>query len=677
MASAPGPESIVRGSCHHDCPDTCVWEVTVTNGRAVRLRGNADHPTTRAQLCPKVNRFIDRVYHPDRILTPLRRTGAKGDGHFEAISWPEGLDTIADRLQTITGTRGGEAILQYSFDGTQGVIQKGLMADRFFTALGASDVGRNLCGVTAWQGAADVSGLPYGIDPEDLRQARTIILWGTNTHLTNRHLWPVIDEARAAGATVVAIDPVRTSTAARSHHHLRIRPGTDVALVLGLVQVLDRDGLLDAEWLEDRTTGWVELRESAYRLPLDRIASITGIDEPTIEWLAELYATNRPSAVRVLVGPEHRERGRDIMRAIALLPSVTGAWRDTGGGLARSTQVYFETALSYPPPPDPPRRTFDMATLGTVLTDQTLDPPIEGLFVHNSNPAVICPDQERVLAGLGRPDLFTVVIEQFLTDTARHADIILPATTQIEHLDLGIAWGHLYLSLNQPAIPPRGEALSNTEIFRRLAAAMGLDDPSLADTDEELIRQLLDSDHPWLGSISYEHLERDTWARLAVEPGHRPNVDRPPDTPDQRLALGSIEYHAVTVDERFSLNLLTRKQHTKFLNTNYGGFAEHLPSEGEPTVHLDPTDAAARGIANGDRARVTNHRGQLTLRAVISEDLQPGLVAIPFGWWNGHTLEKRSVNVLVNPTPPADGPGSAALHDTWVEVEPVAEPPSE
>ena len=530
---------MVLGSCHHDCPDTCVWEVTVEEGTAVRLRGSPEHPTTRGELCPKVNRFLDRVYHPDRVLHPLRRVGPKGSADFEPISWSEAIREIADRLGSLRNSGRAESILPFSFDGTQGVIQKGVMADRFFDALDASDIRRHLCGVTAWLGAADVSGLPFGIDPEDLAYSRFIILWGTNTLLTNRHLWPVIEEARSAGATVVVIDPAPTATAARADEFVQLRPGSDITLVLAMLHVIDRDGLADESWIADHTSGWEELRQDAREMSPSTAAELTGISADRIEWLAAAYASTRPAAIRVLVGPEHRARGRDIMRAVALLPAVTGAWRDRGGGLARSTQVYFEEALNYPTG-RPQRRDFNMAALGHVLTDRTLDPQIEALVVHNSNPAVIVPDQNRVIEGLERDDLFTVVIEQFVTDTARYADIVLPATTQIEHLDVGIAWGHLYLSLNNPAIEPVGEALPNTEIFRRLAAAMELDDPRLRLSDEELIEELLDTDHPWADGISLEVLRERGWARLAVPPGHRPNVDRPTDTADGRLRLGHL-----------------------------------------------------------------------------------------------------------------------------------------
>ncbi len=679
--------STVTGSCHHDCPDSCVWNVTVHEGRAVSLKGDPDHPTTRGQLCPKVNRFLDRVYHPERVLQPLLRVGPKGTGRFEPTTWDHALDLVAERIDTLRSDGRTERLLPYSFDGTQGVIQKGIVADRFFAALASSDVHRHLCGVTAWLGAAAVSGEPFGIDPFELSAARTIVLWGTNTYHTNRHLWPVIEQARTGGACVIVVDPVRTPTAARADEFFQVRPGSDVALVLGLVQVLRRDDLLDTEWINEHTTGWDELAASAVVLSLDQIAAETGITVERIEWLAHRFAIERPAAVRSLIGAEHRANGHEIMRALAVLPALTGAWRDSGGGLARSTQIYFETALDYPTPlpGDDQRRRFNMAALGQVLTDPALDPPIDLLFVHNSNPAVICPDQNRVIAGLERDDLFTVVVEQFLTDTARYADVILPATTQIEHLDLGIAWGHLYLSLNQPAIAPVGEARPNSEIFRLLARRLGLTDPLLDRSDEELIRGLLASDHPWLEGITFDSLAANRWERLRVPAGYRPNVDAPTATDDGRLHLGALAHRppepagcTLSYDSEPDgsppdhkmppLLLISRKQHLRFLNANYGGDPAHLPEPPEPRLELHPDDAAARGVTDGARVIVGNDRGSLTVTAVLTDDLQPGLTSMPFGWWNHHTEQGRSVNALTNPTVPSDGRGSAAFHDTWVTV---------
>jgi len=675
--------SVVRGACHHDCPDTCVWDVTVEDGRAVKLRGNVDHPFTRGELCPKVNRFLERVYHPDRITHPMRRTGPKGSGRFEPISWGDATAEISERLGEVIGRASGEAVLPYSFAGTQGLVQMGVMADRFFDAIGASDLRRDLCGVTASMGAAEVYGLPVGIDPESMADSRTIILWGTNTKFTNRHLWPTIEMARSRGATVVVIDPVRTATAADADRFIRIRPGTDVALVLAMINVLDGEGLIDAGFVAERASGWDELRISAEAMPPAAAETITGIPAAEIEWLAKLYGTNRPAAIRTLIGPEHREHGLDIMRAVAMLPAVTGSWTEHGGGLARSTEIIHAMALGLGGVARPPRRRFNMADLGSVLAgvspDGTpFDPPIEALIVHNSNPAVICPDQNAVVDGLAREDLFCVVIEQFLTDTARYADIVLPATTQIEHLDLAIAWGHVYMALNKPAIEPVGECLPNSEIFRRLSSAMGLDAPGLTDTDEEMVRQLLDSDHDWLRGIDYQSLDRLTWQRLAMPTGWRPHSEAPGDGSAGGIRLGKLEYQpgletrdgSPDLASRFPLALMSRKQHPKFLNAGYGGFDHHLPAGGRPTLAIHPDDAAVRGISDGDKVTVFNDRGTLTVTAEVSDDVQPGLVTMPFGWWHRHTPEDRGVNALTNPRS-VDGVGSAAFHETLVDIRPT------
>lgn len=668
----------VLGACHHDCPDTCAWEVTVVDGVATRLRGSAAHPFTRGTLCPKVNRFLDRVYHPDRILTPLRRTGPKGSGQFEPIGWEDAIAGIAGRMDALMASGRADSILQFSFAGTQGQVQMGLLIDRLFDVVGAADIHRELCGVTAWRGAASVLGAPFGLDPEMIRHARTIVLWGTNTRVTNRHLWPMVEEARSAGAVVVAVDPVRTETARAADVHLQPRPGSDVALVLGVVHVLDRDGLVDADWIDQHTSGWPALQASARAWTPERAAAATGVPAERVEWLAHRMAGERPTAVRSLIGAEHRENGEEILRAVAMLPAVLGSWRDVGGGLARSAQMWHTAALRSPERPR--RRAVNMARLGQVLAEPGEDDPrIELLFVHNSNPAAIVPDQNRVVAGLEREDLFTVVVEQFMTDTARYADIVLPAASQIEQLDLAHSWGHLYLALNQPAVAPLGEALPNSEIARRLAAALGIDDELLSLSDEEAVRWLLSSGHPFLDGITYERLAERGFARLSVDPALRPHVDPVPGVPTTPMRLGQLEHRpgretvggGSSLEQQFPLALISRKQHQKFLNANYGGFAEHHPSSGRPSLQIHPDDAAARGIADGDLVRVHNDRGALTLHAERTDDLQPGLVAIPFGWWHESAPEGRAVNALTNASLDDDDRGSAYFHDTLVEVTPV------
>jgi anaerobic selenocysteine-containing dehydrogenase len=674
----------VLGACHHDCPDTCAWEVTVVDGVATKLKGNAEHPITRGTLCPKVNRFLDRVYHPDRLLTPLRRSGPKGSGAYEPISWDDAIAEIAAQIRTRIDAGRCESIAQFSFAGTQGLVQMGVMLDHFFDVIGASDIHRELCGVTSWQGSADVLGRPFGIDPESMYQAKTIVLWGTNTRITNRHLWPTIEQARADGAQIIVVDPVRTDTAREADTFIQLRPGTDVALVLGLLHVIDRDGLTDPSWIEARTTGWDELRTSAAHWTPQRASEACGVPAEQIEWLAHRMATARPTAVRVLVGPEHREVGRDILRAVTMLPAVLGLFNELGGGLARSVQGWQFTALNMPLR-EHKRPAFNMARLGEVLlAPKPSDPNIDMLVVHNSNPASVLPDQNRVIEGLQREDLFTVVIEYFMTDTAQYADIILPSTTQIEHLDLSYSWGHFYLALNQPAISPAGDSLPNSEIARRLAAALGVDDDVLRMTDEEVIRDLLASDHPFLEGITYEGLASQGWARLNVSRDSRPHVDDIPDVPTRAMRLRSLEFRAGSetragnpaLAKRFPLELISRKQNPKFLNANYGGFPKHYASSGHPSLELDVADAQARGISKGDWVRVHNDRGSLTLVAEISDDLQPGLASMPFGYWNRNSPEGRAVNALTNPSLPDDDRGSAFFHETLVQVTRVTDSPN-
>ena len=682
--------SVVRGACHHDCPDTCAWEVTVRDGVAVNLRGDPSHPFTDGQLCPKVNPFLDRVYHPDRLLRPLRRVGPKGEGRFESVDWDAAITEIADRIGTAVAQHGGETVLPYSLDGTQGLVQNGVLADRFFAALGATQLNRHICGVTAWHGAADVLGMPLGADPTEIASARTIVLWGTNTLLTNRHLWPYVEEAHRDGASVIVVDPVSTMTAQRCDWHVQPRPGTDVALVLGIIGVLDRDGLIDEERVSAAASGWPELGAEARALGLESAASITGLAAADIISLAHRIAHQQPAVLRALIGMEHREHGQDIHRAVAALAVVSGS------EYMRSTQVYFDTAFADIVPPPGPQRTFNMSALGAALTAAALQPPVTVLVNYGCNPAAITPDQNRVLAGLERDDLFTVVIEQFMTDTARYADIVLPTTTQIEHLDLMNAWGHLYVSLNLPAIEPLGECLPNTEIFRRLASALALDASGLADSDEQMARDLLASGHPWLDGITYERLQRDGWARLAVPAGWSAMTDRevplPPSGADADgdavtrsrslgpLRLGPIRYQpaAESVDgdadlaERYPLALMSLKQHQRFLNSHYGGFEHHLPDPPQPRLGISAADAETRGIAEGDQVRVYNDRGELFTTAVISDRLQRGLVTMPFGWWAG-SADARTVNVLTNAAVGGPDPltGSAGFHDTLVEVEGV------
>ncbi len=662
---------VVKGGCAHDCPDTCAWEVTVEDGQAVRLTGAPNHPYTRGTLCAKVNRYLNRVYARDRVLHPLRRVGAKGEGRFQRVGWEDALGAIAARLGEIVARHGGEAVLPYSFAGNMGLIQYASMDRRFFARLGASRLARTICGDTANAGVMAALGTPTGALPEDIEHARLIVLWGTNTVVTNLHLWPFIRRARAAGARLVVIDPLRTRTAREADWHLAPLPGTDAVLALAMMHVIVAEGRHDVEFLETRCEGWPELRSRLAEYPPDRAAMICGLPPEQIVELARTYASVRPAMIRTLVGPEKQPGGATAFRTIACLPAVVGAWRERGGGLVHWTRSLFTEALDTRSigGRSPRTRTINMVQIGQALTDPSLEPPIQALIVYDSNPAVIAPNSGLVRRGLAREDLFTVVHDLFVTDTARYADYVLPATSFLEHLDLLFPWGHTYVTLNQPAIAPRGEAVSNTELFRRLARAMGWgEDPQFQESDEELVRRALNSAHPYLRGISYERLREQGWAPLCLpERLHVPFRDGFP-TPSGRCRLFSDPepgWHQPDPDPEHPLVLVSAKTALHFLNSSYSGLSWHRAAEGGPRLAINPVDAAARGIADGETVEVRNRRGRLELPARVGDEVRPGVVAIPHGWWR--SLEGVSANELTSDGL-SDRGGGGDFFGTRVEV---------
>ena len=683
----------VRGACPHDCPDTCAWEVTVEGGRAVKLAGDASHPFTRGGLCAKVNHYLDRVHGPERLLHPLRRTGRKGEGSFERVGWEEAIDDIATRLRAIAAESGGEAILPYSFMGSQGMLQGSSLDRRFFARLGATRLERAICGSAGSSGVAMTIGTSVGILPEDAEHARFIVLWGTNTVVTNLHLWRFIRKAREAGAQLVVIDPVRTRTAESADWHFQPLPGTDAALALGMMHVIVREHLEDADYLARHTVGFEALVERLADYPPERAAALTGLEAEEIVRLARAYASGRPSLIRLLVGMEHRSHGGMAFRTIACLPALTGAWRHRGGGLLFLTSgLHFEAlngeALEMPELEDPRTRSVNMVQLGRALTDPSLKPPIRALVVYSSNPAAIAPNQPAVLEGLRREDLFTVVSEHLMTDTARHADYVLPATTQVEHWDLLWSWGHDYLTLNRPAIEPCGEAIPNTELFRRLGRAMGFEAELFAPSDRELVELALASDHPSLAGVTIESLERDGWARLRLPEGWMPFAEGAFPTESGRCELYSERLASWGMDPlpgfqpspesaagnpelaaRYPLSLVSAKSALHFLNSSYAGLERHRRAEVEPRLELSAVDAARRGLADGELVRVHNDRGSLSVKVRVSDRVRPGVCALPFGWWASLSPGGASANALTRDGI-ADLGGGGDFHDTLVEVSP-------
>lgn len=668
------------------------------DGGAVELIPDHDHPFTAGGLCAKVNRYIeDRTYNPDRVLYPLKRSGPKGSGTYERVTWDEALETIATKLTRVVAENGSEAILPYSYMGTQGMVQGMAMDGRFFARLGASRLERTVCGDNGQAGFIGTIGIDAGIDPESIVHSRMIIIWGTNTVVTNLHLWPFIQRARRGGAEVVVVDPLRTRTAQAADEHIQPMPGTDAALALGMMRVIVDEDLYDHDYVENYTLGFEQLTERLQQYPLERVAEITRVPAEAISDLARRYANTRPSAIRTLVGMDHRRNGAMTFRTIACLPALTGAWRDRGGGLIGMVGRHLRNTLpmqrlGMPELEDTSKRLINMMQIGKALTDESLDPPIKALIVYNSNPAAIAANQNLVLKGLAREDLFTVVLEHFMTDTARHADLILPATTQLEHLDLMYSWGTMYISLNRPAIQPAGEALPNSEIFRRLAKALDLDHPELQQSDEEIIRDVLDVQHPWMDGVTYEGLMETGWAKLKIPEDWRPYAQGGFPTPSGRCELLSEGLASQGFDPlpgfepapespagdpdlaaRFPLALVNSKAALHFLNSSYSGVARHLKAEREPLLDIHPDDAALRGIADGSMARVFNDRGEVTARARVRDKVRSGVVSMPFGWWASKAPGGRSGNALTRDGVAPWGRGSDFL-DTLVEVEATGSP---
>jgi len=670
----------IRGACGHDCPDTCGWVVDVRDGVAERLAGDPAHPFSRGTLCAKVNHYLERVYHADRVLHPLKRTGPKGSGQFTRVSWDDALADIAARWQRIVEQSGAEAILPYSSAGVQGLIQLHSIDRRLFGSMGCSNLDRNICGAVASAGLTTTIGTGTGIDPEQIVHSRFIVLWGTNTVVTNLHYWPLIREARRRGATLVVIDPVRTRTAEAADWFLQVNPGSDAALALAMMHVMIRDGLVDHQYVAQHAVGYEALAARAQDYAPSRVAETVGLPAAEIERFARAYATTQPSLLRPLIGLEHHRNGAMQFRTIACLPVLSGAWKHRGGGLARSTHALQFAALDMghvlmPEVYVPGARTLNMRDVGLDLCSTTLQPRIRSLMVYGANPMVSMPNQNRIREGLLREDLFTVVHDLYVTDTARYADYVLPATSQIEHLDLAPAWGHLYLALNRPAIAPQGESIANTELFRRLAHALGRTEPYLFESDEAMLRGALASGHPWLEGITYERLWDEGHARLACPEDWRPFAAGGFATASGKAELFSASREALAhhplpsagdIVKGSGLQLITGKT-LHFLNSGYSHLDRHRRSEGELFVELHPDDAAPRGVTAGDRVRVWNVCGEVQAVCVVSDRVRPGIAFMPFGGLTDASGGNQSVNALTAEEP-TDWGGGSGFYDAFVDV---------
>jgi anaerobic selenocysteine-containing dehydrogenase len=683
----------VRAVCPHDCPDTCSMLVTVEDGRAIRMAGDPEHPFTQGFLCAKVSRYIERTYHDERLLHPLIRDGAKGEGKFKRASWDEALALVAERLNGIIASADGpEAILPYSYGGTLGLIQGSAMDHRFFHRIGASLLARTICATAGMEAFNVTYGTRMGTDSTSVDQARLILLWGTNTLTSNPHLWPYIRRAHEAGARTICIDPIRTRTAEACDEHLAIRPGTDAALALSMMHVIFRDGLENRRYLEAMAHGWEEMRERVLTsYTPERVAAICRLAPEEIERLAHLYATTSPSFIRLNYGLQRHGGGGNAVRAISLLPVVTGAWEEAGGGCQLSTSATFPldtAALERHDLIRPGTRTINMSELGMALT-RLDDPPVKALVVFNSNPAAVAPDLGQVRRGLLRDDLFTLVLEHFHTDTCDYADVILPATTQLEHLDLHKSYGHLWLQLNQPAIAPVGEALPNSEIFRRIASRMGLDDPLLQESDESMIRAALAVDDPAMEGITLEALADSGPMRLRVGEPHLPfRSGTTLSTPSGKIEFRSAVLESRGLDplpdyvppheseerdpglvRRFPLSLISPPAHT-FLNSTFVNVKSLRRLAGEPMVMISASDAASRSVSDGAMVEVLNDRGAFSARAIVSDRVRPGVVAAPSVWWVRLAADGRNANDTTSQRL-TDLGEAATFYDNQVEIRPL------
>jgi anaerobic selenocysteine-containing dehydrogenase len=687
-AIRPEP-TVVRGACPHDCPDTCALLVTVEGGRAVEVRGAPDHPPTAGVLCTKVARYLDRTYSEQRLLHPMKRVGRKGEGRFARIGWDEALDTIAARFKAIAASaHGPQAILPYSYAGTMGLMQSSSMDRRFFHRLGASLLDRTICATAGKAGWGAVVGASVGMDVERFVDSSLILIWGSNPVASNLHFWMRAQEAKRRGAKLIAIDPWRSATAAKCHQHVAPLPGTDAALALGMMHVLIDEGLVDRDYVDRYTLGFDALAARAAQYPPTRVAAICGLDRAAIVELAREYGRTRPAAIRLNYGLQRHAGGADAVRAIACLPALVGAWRDPAGGALLSSSGTYPidaAALERPDLITGRPRTLNMSNLGDALLD-VRDPPVDAIYVYNSNPVAIAPDANRVAAGFAREDLFCVVHEIFQTDTADYADILLPATTQLEQLDIHHSYGHLYVQLNQPAIAPLGEARPNTEVFRLLAARMGFTDPCFADSDEALARQAFRLDDPRAAGLDWETLVQKGFARLAVPQRYAPFADGGFPTPSGRCEFHSAALAAAGHDpvpdfvpprESIASNPALARRYPlafispparNFLNSSFANLPAFVAEEGAPRVHLHPDDAAARSLVDGETVRIRNDRGSFTARLAITDGARPGVAVAPSVWWRKLAPGGANANAVTSQALTRLGAG-ATFYDCLVEVE--------
>jgi anaerobic selenocysteine-containing dehydrogenase len=666
--------------------------VTVEDGRAIDIRGAPDHPPTGGTLCTKVARYLERTYSEERVLHPMKRVGPKGAGRFERIGWDEALDTIAARFAEIAGSPDGpQAIVPYSYAGTMGILQYGSMDRRFFNRLGASQLDRTICATAGKAGWVATIGAAMGTDVERFDESRLILIWGSNPIVSNLHFWTRAQEAKRRGARLVAIDPYRSQTAEKCHQHIALIPGTDAALALGIMHVLIAEDLLDRDYIARHTLGFDALRGRAAEYPPQRVAGICGIAAETITELARAYGTTKPAAIRVNYGLQRHAGGGNAVRAIACLPALIGSWRHPAGGALLSTSGTYPVDYRALERPDLIRgspRTINMSAIGDALLAAS-DPPIRAVYVYNSNPVAVAPESSKVQTGFARDDLFCVVHEIFQTDTADYADILLPATTQLEQLDIHSSYGHLYALANNPSIAPLAEAKPNTEVFRLLAARMGFSEPCFRDSDDDLARQAFNASHPRATGLDWDALKAAGFKRLAVPEVYAPFAEGNFPTPS-----GKCEFYSARLAQeghdplptfippresvasnpalarRYPLAFISPPARN-FLNSSFANLPSFVAEEKTPHLDVHPADATSRKIATGNRVRIFNDRGSFTATARVTDRTRPGVVVAPSIWWKKLSPDGTNANNVTSQAL-TDLGRAATFYDCLVEVEVLA-----
>jgi anaerobic selenocysteine-containing dehydrogenase len=695
MTTGNGHSRIVIGACPHDCPDTCAVRTEVQDGVAVAFGADNDHPITQGWLCAKVRPYLERVYHPDRLQYPLRRVGPKGGGCWERISWAEAMTEISQRWKAIIAEDGASAILPYSYSGTLGLLQNLVAASRLFNRMGASGLERSICDAAATEAVLATLGAKWAPDSRDVAHSRLVLIWGHNPASTSPHFMPFLRQAQRDGTSVIVIDPRRTLTARSADLYVQPKPSTDAALALAMTNVIFKENLHDEAWLDANTVGWRDLRDRVRAYPPERAAEITGVPADTIVDLARRFATSKPSLLKFADGVQRHGNGGQTVRALLCLATVTGQIGVRGGGVFYSTSGYViwdEQAVSHAEDCPPPPRIVNMVRLGAALTGEVDGPPIRSLFVFNANPVASTPNASRIIEGLMREDLFTVVHELFMTDTARYADIVLPATSQLEQMDLHKGYGHRFLQFNHPAIAPLGECRSNWDMMRELAVAMGYDDWWLRQSPEEVLTEVVDATratNPWMQGITLERLMEEGTVPLDFSTGSDvPFADLRFPTPSGKVELYSERMIASGVDPLpeyaapaelagdngdGSLVLISGAAH-HYVSSSLANVPSLLRREGTPSVEIHPVDALRRGIDDGDMVSVSNERGSCQLRAIVTPDVLPGVVVSPKGHWAHLSPDGRNVN-WITPDALADLGNQSTFHSNRVQVNRVDGPP--